>query len=202
MGKLDKESSALTAEEKGAKFLQWVADNQNEMKRALRKNCTYDPDIFDDVFSETILNVHSTIVKNNRDIDNLKNYFFLAVKWQYQMRQNQSRKQRDNAVRDYWQNHTVMNESVNEEARDEDLTTAYNIIWDVLAEEYGEWWTKVFFTYWQSRSKYEGSYQTLADKFNCDNTENFKSKLQQMRTFVVNELGFVRDIYNKDYADD
>lgn len=72
MSQTNKES---TAEEKGAAFLQWVADNEKEMRKALKKNCTYDPDIFDDVFSETIVNVYNTITKNNREIDNIKNYF-------------------------------------------------------------------------------------------------------------------------------
>lgn len=198
----NKEQAHTTPEEKGAKFLQWIADNEKEMRKALRKNCTYDDEIFDDVFSEAIINVHSTIVKNDREVDNIKNYFFLALKWQYQMRQNQHRKRGKEAVRDYWQNHTITDTAEDEEAKDADINNALQMMREVLTEQYGERWTEIFFVYWDGRSKNNTSYQAIADKFGITGSiEPLKSQLQKMRAYVVEEMNYIRGIFVTDYAD-
>lgn len=199
----NKEQATTTPEEKGAKFLQWVADNEKEMRKALRKNCTYDPDIFDDVYSEVIINVYNTIVKNNREIDNIKNYFFLALKWHYQMRQNQHRRKGKETVRDYWDNHTSIDQTEDEIAKDADVNNALVAMREVLTEQYGERWTEIFFTYWDGRSKNATSYQALADKFGITGSiEPLKQQLQKMRAYVVEEMKYIREIFNTDYAND
>ena len=197
----NKEQTQTTPEEKGAKFLQWVADNEREMRHALKKNCTYDPDIFDDVYSEVIINVYNTIVKNNREIDNIKNYFFLALKWHYQMRQNQHRRRGKETVRDYWDNHTIIDQTESEIAKYADVNNALAAMREVLTEQYGERWTEIFFTYWDGRSKNATSYQALADKFGITGSiEPLKQQLQKMRAYITEEMKYIREIFNTDYA--
>lgn len=199
----NKEQSTTTAEEKGAKFLQWVADNEKEMRKALKKNCTFDPYIFDDVFSEAIINVYNTITKNNQEIANIKNYFFLALKWQYQMRQNQHRRREKETVRDYWDNHTIADEPEDEIAKDADVNNALAAMKEVLTEQFGERWTEIFFVYWDGRSKNATSYHALADKFGITGSiEPLKQQLQKMRAYITEEMKYIREIFNTDYAKD
>lgn len=190
MPQTNKESSA---EEKGAIFLNWVADHQAEMKRALRKNCTYDPDIFDDVFTETIINVHSTIVKNNRDIDNIKNYFFLALKWQYQMRQNKKRKQQaDSYIPKDWEQVGGLDDPEERDEREEreaDINDAIAVMRECLIEEFGEEMTELFFSYWKQKTVGGASYSRLVE--NHPEPSKAQRILFAMKRYVAEELSYL-----------
>lgn len=188
-----------TAEQKGANFLEWVANNQNELKKAVKKNITYDPDIFDDVWSEAIINVYNTIVKNNQEIANIKNYFFLACKWQYQMRQNQSRKRKENAVRDNWQHLTIIDDGEDEDARENDIIDALRQIREALNEQYGETSAEMFLFYWEGKSRNDMNYQTVADKYGLTLTA-VKRMTQEMKNYVITELPYIKEIFRTDYA--
>lgn len=182
-----------TAEEKGAAFLQWVAQNEKEMRKALKKNCTYDPDIFDDVFSETIVTVYNTIVKNNREIDNIKNYFFLALKWKYQTRQNQKRKrQAEEFIPENWEMFGGVDDweqTAEIEQRQINICDALSVLREALIEEYGEEMTELFFQYWQMKTEGGASYTKLTS----NHPEPCKAQriLCQMKRFVVEELSYL-----------
>lgn len=190
MPQTNKESSA---EEKGKVFLQWVADHQAEMKRALRKNCSYDPDIFDDVFTETVINVHSTIVKNNRHIDNIKNYFFLALKWQYQMRQNKKRKQQaDSYIPKDWEQIGGLDDPSERDEREEreaDINDAISVMRECLVEEFGEEMTELFFSYWKQKTVGGASYSRLVE--NHPEPSKAQRILFAMKKYVTEELGYL-----------
>ena len=182
-----------TAEEKGAKFLEWVAEHQGEMKKALRKNCTYDPDIFDDVFGETILSVHSTIVKNNREIDNVKNYFFLALKWKYQTRQNQKRKHQSATFSpDDWESLGGLDDGEEREAveqREVSICDALTIMRECLVEEFGEEMTELFFSYWTQKTVGGASYQKVLQHHPEPNRA--QRILFEMKRYVSEELSYL-----------
>lgn len=190
MSQTYKESSAT---EKGTAFLQWVAENEKEMRKALKKNCTYDPDIFDDVFSETIVNVHSTIVKNNREIDNIKNYFFLALKWKYQTRQNQKRKrQSEEFAPDNWEQFGGVDDwehTAEIEQRQMNICDALQVLKDALVEEYGEEMTELFFRYWQRKTEGGASYSKLVE--GQANPNQAQRTLFQMKRYVTEELSYL-----------
>jgi DNA-directed RNA polymerase specialized sigma24 family protein len=73
-------------------FLEYVARNDKRLKNNLRKNITYDPLIFEDVYQDTIIRVYDTIIKNNREIEDFEQYFFIASKWTYVAAQKKERK--------------------------------------------------------------------------------------------------------------
>lgn len=81
---------------RGREFLRFVAGHERELRRALRKNVTYDPEIFDDVFSATIVKVHDAIA-SGRDVRDYRQYFFVAAKWEYINRDNINRRDRNRA---------------------------------------------------------------------------------------------------------
>lgn len=72
----------MTNEEHGREFLEFVAKNEARLKKNLQKNITYNPDIFDDVFQESILKVYNAI-ENGARIKDFEQYFFIASKFCY-----------------------------------------------------------------------------------------------------------------------
>ena len=75
---------------RGREFLCFIADNEAELKRAVRKNITYDPELFDDAFHTAIVKVYNAI-ESGRDVADFKQYFFITAKWEYINRDNRSR---------------------------------------------------------------------------------------------------------------
>lgn len=59
-----------------------MAAHESELRRALRKNVTYDPEIFDDVFAAATVKVHDAIAAG-REVRDYRQYFFIAAKWEY-----------------------------------------------------------------------------------------------------------------------
>lgn len=72
----------MTNEEHGREFLDFVVSNEARLKKNLRKNITYNPDIFDDVFQESIVKVYNAIEKGAR-INDFEQYFFITSKFCY-----------------------------------------------------------------------------------------------------------------------
>ena len=71
------------AQKKGKEFLDFVVKNEKRLKKNLMKNITYDENIFDDVFHDTILKVYETIVTKGDEcnIKDYEQYFFIASKF-------------------------------------------------------------------------------------------------------------------------
>lgn len=69
-------------EKHGREFLNFVASNMERLKKNLRKNITFDDDIFDDVFQNTIIKVYNAIEKG-LVIKDYEQYFFIASKFEY-----------------------------------------------------------------------------------------------------------------------
>lgn len=79
---------------KADEFLIFVAKNEKRLKKNLRKNITFDNDLFDDVYSESILKCYETIKKKNLDIEDFERYFFIASKFNYINTQNKIRRRK------------------------------------------------------------------------------------------------------------
>lgn len=72
----------MSNEQHAQEFLEYVAKNEKRLKRNLRKNITYDPYIFDDVFQDSIIKVYDSIM-NGTVIEDFEKYFFIASKFSY-----------------------------------------------------------------------------------------------------------------------
>ncbi len=78
---------------RGREFLDFVATNEAALRRAVKKNITYDPEIFEEAFVAATIKVHDAL-EQGREIRDLKNYFFITAKWEYINRDNRSRRAR------------------------------------------------------------------------------------------------------------
>lgn len=175
----------MSNEEHGQEFLKFVAENESRLKNNLRKNITYDEDIFDDVFQETILRVHSAIMNGTR-IDDFEQYFFIASKFCYINEQNKERKKQENSDRDILWNishgyetnqHDVSNDAKRilenitiednewriQEERNERINELMKYLSKKLNEVFTPAETDIFLIYYRLKSEKAGvSYQKMA----------------------------------------
>ena len=81
----------MSNEEHAKEFLEYVARNEARLKKNLRKNITYNENIFDDVFQSTIIKVYDRIMKGTV-IKDFEQYFFIASKFEYINEDNKIKK--------------------------------------------------------------------------------------------------------------
>lgn len=83
-------------------FMLYVWENLDSLNYALRKNVTYDPEIYDDVTADTLCRISEYIVNKKVYIKDFKGMFFLAAKRQYVAEQNKKRKRESKSDREYF----------------------------------------------------------------------------------------------------
>lgn len=176
----------MNNEEKAKDFLNYVAKNEKELKFILAKNVTYDKDIFDDVFNDTIIKVYNSILKNGTDVSDYKNYFFISMKWQYILQQNRHTKYKNSSVRDYFDNNDIIIEEETEEERFEKIVDTIEAIKNEIKEKYGEWYTTVFFEYYTCKATEGCSYQKLAAKLGIT-VKQIQMIIQEIKKFVAED---------------
>ena len=83
-------------------FMLYVWNNLDSLNYALRKNITYDPDIYDDVTADTLCRIGEYIVNKKVFIKDFKGMFFLSAKRQYVAEQNKKRDRDSKSDREYF----------------------------------------------------------------------------------------------------
>ena len=154
----------MNNEEKARDFLNYVAKNEKELKYILAKNVTYDKDIFDDVFNDTIIKVYNSILQNGTEVSDYKNYFYISLKWQYILQFNRNKSYTCKTVRDYFDNNDIIEEVEEKENKFNAVVETLDIIRNDIIEQYGEWYTTVFFEYYTCKATEGCSYKKLATK--------------------------------------
>ena len=176
----------MNNEEKARDFLNYVAKNEKELKYILAKNVTYDKDIFDDVFNDTIIKVYNSILKNGTDVSDYKNYFFTSLKWTYVLAHNRNKKYKNSSVRDYFDNNDIIIEEETEEERFEKIVDTIEIIKNEIKEKYGEWYTTVFFEYYTCKATEGCSYKKLAAKLGTT-IKQIQMVIKEIKQFVAED---------------
>lgn len=108
-------------------FFKFVIENEKELQKALKKNITYDPDIFDDVTANTIVRIAEYILEHGIKINNFKYFFFIAAKREYITTQNKKRGLTNNSNRDFFDN--IFN-GLEKREKKEDLNIYYQMLND------------------------------------------------------------------------
>lgn len=83
-------------------FMLYVWNNLDSLNYALRKNITYDPEIYDDVTADTVCRISEYIVNKKVFIKDFKGMFFLSAKRQYVAEQNKKREREKKSDREYF----------------------------------------------------------------------------------------------------
>lgn len=144
-------------------FLQYVAQNQSRLKQNLRKNVTYDPELFDDVFQTSIIKIYDSMVRQNLYVEDFEKYFFIGSKFEYINTDNKRRKLRnvtDDESAATWQ----IDESIEENS--DEISRIYDETQDYLIYEYGEKSANVFLSYyWNKINTGRTSYRAVAEEY-------------------------------------
>lgn len=83
-------------------FMMYVYNNLDDLNYSLRKNITYDEDIYDDVTADTLCRIGEYILRNKVFIKDFKGMFFLSAKRQYVAEQNKKRQRESVSDREYF----------------------------------------------------------------------------------------------------
>jgi hypothetical protein len=83
-------------------FMLYVWNNLDSLNYALRKNITYDPEIYDDVTADTLCRIAEYILNKKVFIKDFKGMFFLSAKRQYVAVQNKKREMEGKSDREYF----------------------------------------------------------------------------------------------------
>ena len=83
-------------------FMLYVWNNLDSLNYALRKNITYDPEIYDDEKKKKECRISEYIVNKKVFIKDFKGMFFLSAKRQYVAEQNKKREREKKSDREYF----------------------------------------------------------------------------------------------------
>lgn len=167
--KSQKENEQIDFEKHGRDFLSYVAENEKKLKRNLAKNITYNPDIFEDVFNDTIVKVYTAITEKNTYIANFEQYFFMASKWVYVAEDDKTRRREKNAERNYFDdptNDNVIADDYDTESREDDINNMLDAIGEVLTIRYTKKEIEIFFEYYRNKLISRSGYKQIAAKYN------------------------------------
>ena len=147
-------------------FLRYIAENEKALKKALKKNITYDAEIFDDCWQESIIKVYNSIVKNDRYVDDFKNYSFMAFKWNYVNRQNQHRKRKSvhTDIEEYRESSDFVYEHFVD--TDDDSENRLKMLEEYLNMTTKPADTRLFLDYHRAKCSGSGSYKSIAEEYN------------------------------------
>lgn len=199
----------MTNEEHGREFLEYVAKNEKRLKKNLRKNITYNPMLFDDVFQDSILKVYDSIM-NGTVIEDFEKYFFIASKFSYFNADNKNKrniKQNDNDIlwkisHGYENNKGDISEDAKrlidelvieddewkkKEEKNENINKLFQFISNRLNEVFSPAECDIYLIYFRLKSEKAGvSYQKMAKITNRTFGE-ISQIIQKLKKFVKND---------------
>lgn len=186
----------MTAEEHGQEFLKYVAENMDRLKKNLRKNITYDEDIFDDVFQDSIIKVYNAIMNGTR-IDDFEQYFFIASKFEYIARDNKKKSRLKNDDREMLDgiSHGMVQDIFYADDEDwklkEEKSDKINELFKFLSTRLNEVFSPVecdiFLIYYRLKSEKNGiSYKKMA-KITDKSVTDITNTIKNIKKFIRND---------------
>ncbi len=187
-------------ERKGKEFLNYVANNIEMLKQNLRKNITYNEELFEDAFNETILKVYNSIIKNGTEVKDWKHYFFISSKWTYILNDNRDKKNKEIEVRGLFETDTFdcyEENDINERERYDKTNEAIERIKDLIIGDFTEQQAEIYLTYWMGKAmKKQTSYASIAEKFNISKRET-KETITSIRDYLNENSRIMEEIKRK-----
>lgn len=179
-------------------FLEFVASNQKRLRHNLRKNITYDAELFEDVFEDTIIKCYDSIVARNLTVKSFENFFFLASKNNYIQAQNKKRRRTANSIDIDDYKHKELPEFAEEETEEEEnpAIARVNKICDTLTEYFGQNRASLFLEYFRQKCAGNLDIPGLSGQFGYPE-ECIKSEVMKMKSFLKK---FSDDKYLKSYS--
>lgn len=186
-------------EEKAKEFLIYVSENIDLLKNNLKKNITLDNDIFDDSFNETIIKIYDSIIKNGTNVQDFKQYFFIASKWTYVLNDNKNKKKKECEIRGMFEDEKFdfYEENNDEEQTYNKTTEALTRLKDLIIGDFTEQQADIYLTYMQMKAmRKQTSYSSIAEQFNISKKE-VKEAITSIRDYLNENKDIVNEIKRK-----
>ena len=81
-------------------FYDYISNNYEQSRYEVLKNVTYDEELFDDCYNDTVIKV-ANVIQSGKQIDDMRYYFFISLKWNYINAQNRKRREQKRFTSDF-----------------------------------------------------------------------------------------------------
>lgn len=150
----------MSNEEHLQEFYDFIVKNDKRLRKNLKKNITYNAELFDDAYENSIMKVANAILKGKR-INDFEQYFFITSKFEYILLDNKDkRKQKiDTPIDDF----DSIDEQYSEE-RDNKINKLIDITQNILEKNFKPYETDLFMVYYKLKANgNQVSYKRLSE---------------------------------------
>lgn len=185
----------MTNKEHGDEFLKYVADNMDRLKHNLRKNITYDPDIFEDSFQDSIIRVYNAIMNGSR-IEDFEQYFFITSKFDYIVKDNKKKnrlKQDDGDIINDISHGVIEDIFYNDsdwkakEEKSDKINILFKFLSDRLNEVFSPVECDIFLIYYRLKSEKAGvSYKKMAS-ITDKSVQEITNTIKTLKKFIKSD---------------
>lgn len=170
----------------GEIFLRWYAENYEMMNKALRKNITYDDDLFDDVMGDTVVKVYNAIEKGTK-IDDYKNFFFISAKFNYINAQKRQRKREKQGDRRFLSYGDIEDEINTKEEKLLNINKLYNYIAEYIEDYFPTNEVDLFVIYHKLKSNGSPTSYNKMSEITGQSVSYITKTLKKIKDFVRND---------------
>lgn len=168
-------------------FYQYIIRNEKQLKQEVRKNITYEEELFDEAYSDTIVKVANAILVNHKIIEDFRYYFFISFKQNFIQLQNKKRKIDKLKTYGYKDCEGLIIEEFDNEQRYERIKILFKWLSDYLEEHFPPNEVDIYIVYYFLKvGKNRVSYKKMADIYDVE-LKYITNVIQNIKRFVKND---------------
>ena len=168
-------------------FYQYIIRNEKQLKQEVRKNITYEEELFDEAYSDTIVKVANAILVNHKIIEDFRYYFFISFKQNFIQLQNKKRKIDKLKTYGYKDCEGLIVEDYDNEERYDRIRILFKWLSDYLEEHFPPNEVDIYIVYYFLKvGKNRVSYQKMADIYDVE-LKYITNVIQNIKRFVKND---------------
>jgi hypothetical protein len=168
-------------------FYQYIIRNEKQLKQEVRKNITYEEELFDEAYSDTIVKVANAILVNHKVIEDFRYYFFISFKQNFIQLQNKKRKIDKMKTYGFKDCEGLIIENFDNEERYERIRILFKWLADYLEQHFPPNEVDIYIVYYFLKvGKNRVSYQKMADIYDVE-LKYITNVIQNIKRFVKND---------------
>lgn len=168
-------------------FYQYIIRNEKQLKQEVRKNITYEEELFDEAYSDTIVKVANAILVNHKVIEDFRYYFFISFKQNFIQLQNKRRKIDKLKTYGYKECEGLIIENYDNEERYDRIKILFKWLSDYLEEHFPPNEVDIYIVYYFLKvGKNRVSYKKMAEIYDVE-LKYITNVIQNIKRFVKND---------------
>lgn len=168
-------------------FYQYIIRNEKQLKQEVRKNITYEEELFDEAYSDTIVKVANAILVNHKVIEDFRYYFFISFKQNFIQLQNKKRKIDKLKTYGYKECDGLIIEDYDNEQRYDRIKILFKWLSDYLEEHFPPNEVDIYIVYYFLKvGKNRVSYKKMAEIYDVE-LKYITNVIQNIKRFVKND---------------